>query len=56
MLYFTDGYGVYPEVMPPWEVMFVFPDNGDEGPEVPPWAVKVLREMRSDYEYKTGKE
>lgn len=42
MIYFTDGYGVYPGSMPPYEVMFVFLDNGDEGPEVPPWAVKVL--------------
>lgn len=42
LLYFTDGYGVYPKRMPPYDVMFVFLDNGDEGPEVPPWAVKVL--------------
>lgn len=42
LLYFTDGYGVYPEAMPPYDVMFVFLDNGDTGPEVPPWAVKVL--------------
>lgn len=42
LIYFTDGYGVYPASMPPYEVMFVFLDNGDEGPDVPPWAVKVL--------------
>lgn len=42
LLYFTDGYGVYPERMPSYQVMFVFLDNGDEGPQVPPWAVKVL--------------
>lgn len=42
LLYFTDGYGVYPERMPPYDVMFVFLDQGDEGPQVPPWAVKVL--------------
>lgn len=42
LIYFTDGYGIYPERMPSYEVMFVFPDNGDEGPEVPPWAVKVM--------------
>jgi len=33
---------VYPDRMPPYQVMFVFLDNGDEGPQVPPWAVKVL--------------
>ncbi|MDE7287275.1 MAG: hypothetical protein K2N55_10605, partial [Lachnospiraceae bacterium] len=42
LFYFTDGYGVYPKAMPPYDVMFIFLDNGDEGPEVPPWAVKVL--------------
>lgn len=42
LLYFTDGYGVYPGAMPPYDVMFVFPDNGDEGPPVPPWAVRVM--------------
>ena len=42
MLYFTDGYGVYPEKIPSYDVMFVFLDNGDQGPEVPPWAIKVL--------------
>ncbi len=42
LLYFTDGYGIYPERMPSYDVMFVFLDNGDEGPQVPPWAVKVL--------------
>ncbi len=48
MLYFTDGYGVYPKAMPPYQVMFVFPDNGDEGPQVPPWAVKVLMERKEE--------
>lgn len=42
LIYFTDGYGVYPTSMPPYEVMFVFLDNGDEGPKVPPWAIKVV--------------
>lgn len=52
LIYFTDGYGIYPQKMPPYEVMFVFLDNGDEGPEVPPWAVKVLldyEELEDEY-------
>ncbi len=52
LIYFTDGYGLYPQKMPPYEVMFVFLDNGDEGPEVPPWAVKVLldyEELEDEY-------
>lgn len=48
LLYFTDGYGVYPKAMPPYDVMFVFPDNGDEGPDVPPWAVKVMLEDEAE--------
>ncbi len=48
LLYFTDGYGIYPKAMPPYSVMFVFPDNGDEGPEVPPWAVKVMLEDEAE--------
>ena len=42
LIYFTDGYGIYPQKMPSYDVMFVFLDNGDEGPDVPTWAVKVL--------------
>lgn len=48
LLYFTDGYGIYPKAMPHYSVMFVFPDNGDEGPEVPPWAVKVTLEDETE--------
>lgn len=52
LIYFTDGYGVYPQRMPPYDVMFVFLDNGDEGPNVPTWAVKVLldyEELEDEY-------
>ena len=42
LIYFTDGYGIYPVNMPPYEVMFAFLNEGDTAPEVPPWAVKVL--------------
>ncbi len=48
LLYFTDGYGIYPKAMPPYDVMFVFPDNGDEGPQVPAWAVKVMLDLDMD--------
>lgn len=47
LIYFTDGYGVYPQKMPSYDVMFVFLDNGDAGVEVPPWAVKVILEEES---------
>lgn len=44
IIYFTDGYGVYPERMPDYETMFVFLEEDDAQPEVPPWAVKVILE------------
>ncbi len=44
LIYFTDGYGVYPEKMPPYEVMFAFLDNHENSPSVPPWAIKVVLE------------
>lgn len=51
LLYFTDGYGVYPGKMPPYDVMFVFPDRGEEGPEVPSWAVRVILDEEIEYEH-----
>ena len=40
LIYFTDGYGDYPANKPPYEVAFVF--VGEEGPEVPAWAIKLV--------------
>ncbi len=42
LIYFTDGYGVYPEKMPDYEVVFAFLQEDDRAPEVPSWAVKVV--------------
>lgn len=42
LIYFTDGYGIYPERMPDYDVAFVFVDEDDRSPEVPPWAAKVI--------------
>lgn len=44
LIYFTDGYGVYPQSMPPYEVMFVFLDDADTRPDIPAWAIKVVLE------------
>ena len=45
LIYFTDGYGAFPEVPPDYEACFVFLDQGYDLPEVPVWAVNiVLRE------------
>lgn len=42
LIYFTDGYGVYPEQMPEYDVIFAFLQEDDRAPEVPGWAVKVV--------------
>ena len=42
LVYFTDGWGIYPDRMPPYKCAFVFYDE-DHRPElVPPWAVQVV--------------
>lgn len=44
MIYFTDGYGIYPERMPDYDVAFVFLRDDDNVPKVPPWAIKLILE------------
>ena len=42
LLYFTDGYGIYPAQMPTYDTAFVFLREDGEAPAVPPWAIKVV--------------
>lgn len=42
MIYFTDGYGIYPERMPAWRTAFVFPEEDYRDADVPPWAIKLI--------------
>ncbi len=42
LIYFTDGYGIYPERMPDYDVAFVFINEDDRAPQVPPWAARVV--------------
>jgi hypothetical protein len=42
LIYFTDGYGVYPGSMPDYDVAFVFLSEDDRAPSVPPWAAKLV--------------
>jgi len=45
LIYFTDGYGTFPEKEPDYKTAFVFLDDEDSNTEVPSWAIKlVLRE------------
>ena len=42
MIYFTDGYGTFPNRAPQYDTAFVFLDQGYDLPEVPPWVIKML--------------
>ena len=42
LIYFTDGYGLFPERMPAYKTAFVFVEDGCETPEVPVWAMKLV--------------
>ncbi|MDE6312516.1 MAG: hypothetical protein K2M46_02680 [Lachnospiraceae bacterium] len=44
VIYFTDGFGVYPERIPKYDTMFAFLDENDTRPPVPSWAIKVVLE------------
>ena len=42
MIYFTDGYGSYPERMPAWRTAFVFLEEDYRDADVPPWAIRLI--------------
>ncbi|MBQ7896537.1 MAG: metallopeptidase [Oscillospiraceae bacterium] len=45
LIYFTDGYGTFPNRKPEYDTAFVFADEDFYDKDVPPWAIKlVLRE------------
>lgn len=41
VLYFTDGYGIYPTYRPPYDTAFVFLSDYDCDRKVPDWAIRV---------------
>lgn len=44
LIYFTDGFGVYPERMPDYDTIFAFLNDDGTRPPLPPWAIKVVLE------------
>lgn len=42
LLYFTDGYGVYPKKRTDYDTVFVFPEQDYFEQDVPPWAMKLV--------------
>ena len=44
LIYFTDGYGIYPETAAAYDTLFVFNREDDFRAPVPGWAMKVIME------------
>ncbi len=42
LIYFTDGYGIYPQRMPKYDVIFAFLDEDENRAPVPPRSMKVV--------------
>ncbi len=42
LLFFTDGFGVYPQKRPAYHTAFIFLDDNYADRMVPPWAIKLV--------------
>ena len=42
LIYFTDGYGTFPEQKPQYTTAFLFVQDGYKIPEVPVWAIRLV--------------
>ena len=42
LIYFTDGYGIYPNKIPPYKTAFVFLEEDYRDTDVPPWAIRLV--------------
>lgn len=42
LIYFTDGYGIFPAKKPDYETVFVFVDDELNNYNVPAWAIKLI--------------
>jgi predicted metal-dependent peptidase len=60
LLYFTDGYGIYPRKKPSYDTAFIFCEEDYEDRDVPPWAIRLIlprqdlepdNEMREDFRF-----
>lgn len=51
LIYFTDGYGIYPEKMPVYDVIFAFLNEDSNRSKVPNWAMEVVIEEETLDEY-----
>ena len=44
LIYFTDGYGIYPAKRPLYDTAFVFMKEDYQDVDVPIWAIKLILE------------
>ena len=44
LIYFTDGYGIYPEKKPDFDVIFAFLNEDTSRPAPPAWSMKAVIE------------
>ncbi len=44
IIYFTDGYGIYPTSIPSFDTVFVFAGEDEYRPKIPKWATKCVLE------------
>ena len=42
LIYFTDGFGIYPKKMPPYKTAFAFMQDNYRDVDVPVWAMKLI--------------
>lgn len=48
MIYFTDGYGIYPKQCPKYQTAFVFLNDNYEKGKVPAWAIQVKARLEEE--------
>lgn len=42
LIYFTDGYGTFPDKKPAYDTAFIFIDDEYNQPQIPVWAIKLV--------------
>lgn len=51
LIYFTDGYGTFPETVPDYETVFVYLNEDAGRLQAPPWAVTIELDGEAEDEY-----
>ena len=54
LIYFTDGYGIFPGKKPSYETAFVFMRGEYRDVDVPPWAMKLILDPSEEEPFSAG--